>query len=279
MAFGNLDTDNVNYSGDNYPELGIKKGMRLSEVSEVILSKLGALSEMNDMVNAMKQDLSGMLSYNGNTYAIERGISLEGAKLYGSYIKYRIENTQQKNYFVYDLRDIVIPSEMTYFSSQVTISGKSKRGDSIIAQSNDKYGRVEIDIDRYPLMLDISFRVSTKDGEINLIGKKQFTESYSNMGIVHLDIEDYTGEPISREQFIEALAAKVTQLDNKLLLIKDIEKDLNDSERRQLEIETKMDLLETSHKPHIDGDGNIVHPGDRLGGIFGRLQELLKKNS
>lgn len=279
MSVWNLNTDDIIYTGTDYPSLGIKNGMKLSKVSEIISKKLNSLDGVVGAVERIQDTVEDMYNYKGNTYNIDRGISLESARLTGAYITYKVDNTKARNTFEYDLRTIDIPSDMTFYSSEVTLSGKSRRGNSIIFESNDRFRKVDVELDRYPLFIDVSVRIMTNEGEVRLVGTKQVTQSYTNKGVIYLDIEDRTGTTINREDFLERLAAKVSEIDNKLLRIKDIEKDLDAAEAQQKIIEDKIDVLETAHPPHTDKDGHIVHPGDKLGGIFGRLQELLKKNS
>lgn len=275
MSKVSLYTDyasDILYDGENLPQYGITSGMKLTEV----ISKL--LSHVDDKIKEHDIDIPAKnVVYNGNTYGIDRGISIEGAKLAGRTLPYEISSTKHKTKFTYNLTDLTLPEGMRLRSSNVKLSGKS----GLLFKSDTNYRTIDVDNDKFPIYVDTTLYIITEKGDITLEGSTQITSTSNHTGEVRLYVQDQNyvdGFENNQQDITERIIAKLADLDWAVSFLKPLERNLKHIEANQAEIEAKLDQIESSNKIIVDDDGNIVSPNENFLGLIGRLNALLKKN-
>lgn len=280
----------VKYTGEDRPNLGIKKGMTLQEVNNKLLAVVDSYESEDGVAKSVaeiKRSIggfdSGNLTYTGSTFNIGNNISKQGTQLLGRSANYEVKTEMGGTVVSFSVRNAVdsLPQGYAVRSIRHVLKGKAKNGNTIIAESNDRFRSVKVAAERYPLELTTNIRVGTADGEVSLIGRTSIISNLDKSSKYRLQVEDYTGEDnfvVSLNDYVEQLARKIVEIDNKASYIWDIESKVEQSEKNYVALDNKLDQLESAGSITTDEDGNITSPGDKYFTLTDRIAALLKKN-
>lgn len=240
-CFGNTTQSNcVVWNGPDIECVGIKKGQYLNDsvasLAEKLCEKLdrrvdlkclytnncdncSKTVEVEPAVQVLIDKICNLTSedieYTGNLYCLgESSISPYAAELSGKNFTYGNAITGNSSNVFFDFADAVsdLPSGFSLGSTQAILSGAKKNGKTIINESNAQCVSFPVELDRYPLNLDISANVNTPNGTVKLSRLVNIPTAGAFNGSDTFSVQDF-GAPnervMSQSDLNQRLAAQV----------------------------------------------------------------------
>ena len=237
------------YTGPDFVKFGIKKGEYYDKVIVDLLTELQRICDetvdlsclytgkcdtcepqvkipkaVQVIIDKICSLNSSEIKYTGDRYCIgDSSISAGAVRLLGKTFRYDVQPAAIGTAVSYDLTDIIssLPSNYRIGRINTVISGKPKNGKSIILDSDKSTIGANIDNDRFPINLDIDFRVATPSGDVKLVKRLSIPTPLSGSYSASMNVQDFgteAQEEYSLESFLEGMAgqacANKTELDS-----------------------------------------------------------------
>jgi hypothetical protein len=230
----------VLYTGSDYPLLGIQSGEYYDKVildmlenikslveSEVDMDCLyGTSCETCDRKVPLKQGVQNLvdhlcslttkdMDYTGERLCIGDGsISTGTLHLLNKEFIYSVGVETQGSTVSYNLDQVssTLPSNYRLGRVSAVLSGESKSGRTIIADTNKIVAGIPVSNDRYPLHLDLDVRVNTPTGDVKLTKSISIPSPSTGSFTERFNVQDFgtdNQDSYTLESFIETMAAQV----------------------------------------------------------------------
>lgn len=244
----------VEYTGPDIDFLGIKKGQKYNEAFVVLANSLSAVLENNVQLKCLYDGSCGTcepvvnvpkaveilidklcnfnakdVSYNGSLYCLGEGsTSGEAYKLIGKSFPYSVSLDPIGSSLGYNLEAALgtLPQDYAVGASSVIISGKPKRGRTIIFSSNKRITSLPIENDRYPINMKVNLDVLTPNGSVTLSKNISIPSPIVKDYTAIFDVKDFTNpdnSKVSLDKFNDMIASEVCSLTSYLNTLKSFE--------------------------------------------------------
>lgn len=190
--------------------------VKVPKAVELIIDKLCTLTDED-------------IKYTGDRYCIgDSSISSGAVFMLGKNFNYGLKPTVNGSSVSYDLTDIVksLPSDYRVGRINTVISGKPKRGKSIILDSDKSFVGATIANDRFPINIDIDMRVNTPSGDVKLMKSLNIPAPVEGNYIAEMNVKDFgteVAETFTLKSFLQMTAAQVCSNKTELDSLKNID--------------------------------------------------------
>lgn len=164
------------------------------------------------------------VKYTGDRYCIgDSSISSGAVYMLGKNFTYNVTPVVNGTSIAYDLTSIVksLPNDYRVSRISTVISGKPKRGKSIITDSDKVYLGATIQNDRFPINVDIDMRINTPSGDVKLSKSLNIPSPLAGEYVAEMNVRDFGTDldnSFTLKSFLEMTAAQVcankTELDS-----------------------------------------------------------------
>lgn len=199
--------------------------------------------------------------YTGSMYCIGAGsISAEGSKLTGRGFNYSGSQVGNSTSLAVDLAIATadLPPGHVVSKYRVVVSGKKKKGKTIVLDTDQPTAAVTVDNDRYPLVADVNIRVNTPTGEIDLNQIVSISNPLNTKKTGILYVRDFSRTSpagLTQSSFNELVAAQVCQNKQDIEQVKNI--DIEGCENIQYPSKDFKSVLGVHSSALCDHDGRI----------------------
>jgi len=224
------------YTGPDFPRFNIKSGEYYNKIIVNFLEEINKYVEQKVQLNCLYNDscdevdipeaiqiiidklcmlTSADIKYTGNKYCIgNKTISGDAVSLLGKHFTYKVEPAITGTSITYDLNEIIknLPSTHKVGRVNTVISGKPKRGKSIIADTNKPFAGITVENDRFPVNMDVDMRINTPSGDVKMLRTISIPSPMPGSYTAKMNVQDFStniAEIWSLESFLEANAAQV----------------------------------------------------------------------
>lgn len=172
---------------------------------------------------------AGDISFSGNTFCIgNNSASIHATQLENRSFGYGNTVTGNTGSVFYDLDQglLDLPAGFTLGSTSVTVTGSPKNGNTILAQTTSRCAQFPVELDRYPVGLNIESKVNTPSGEAVMTRNVTIPSAgtFNNTGT--FDVRDFSApnkRTFSQGDWNEKVAAQVCQNKQKIDTFEDQE--------------------------------------------------------
>lgn len=184
---------------------------------------------VQSIINKLCKLTSSDIEYEGEKYCIgDSSISRGAINLLGKPLKYSVQTSNSGTSISYDLTELTSELDTSYTVGRVnsTISGKNKRGKTLITDSDKQTVGVTVDNDRFPIYVDIDVRVGTSSGDVKLVKRLSIPHPTTGTYTAVMDVKDFgteLGEKFSLESFLEGVTAQVCKNKSELDALKNLD--------------------------------------------------------
>jgi hypothetical protein len=206
---GTASTDSIKYIGKDYLELGIKNGMLLTEVNEVLFShytsSLKAQKEFNTQVNLLTDS---------SNIALNENVTKNNGKWSGV-LDFSVQKGSIDTILNVDLSGFYDSIDDSVLSIVTEAYGTYSNGRTLIFSSDKKTFTQTASIDRFPIYGTSTVRVLEASGDVTYVAN--FTIGSSN---VRNYAFDFIGQGLGTQslktqaEFNEFVLEKITQTNN-----------------------------------------------------------------
>lgn len=229
----------IRWVGEAIPHLGIEKGMYYDQavikfaqsycdfstatydLHDLQTNKDERSVTLPDAISIIVDRLCNLstdnLKYTGSSCLSQRSnsISTNGAKLLNRGFDYSIVPTDCGFNLEYDMGSAInnLPEGYSLDNVQVLVNGKSVRGSSIIADSNNPCNTIPLDNDRYPINVDFKATVRTENGNVILESNEYLKAPQIGQNSVKMRVNDktITSQEANGTEFLDMLSSTVCQ--------------------------------------------------------------------
>lgn len=180
----------IYWTADDVPELGIYKNQRLdvalSKIAKAFVEYKSQKIEIGDLATdadryvsrdkALEATMGKLLNlsssdikHEGIPYNNNR-LSVDSAKFLGTKFYYTVATTNEGSKLDINLSE-ALNGEGDIMSSRVVVTGKSETGKNIFMDTPEKVSTVSLTNSMYPIDIDVTTRVQTKSGIVDLSKK------------------------------------------------------------------------------------------------------------
>lgn len=180
----------IYWTADDIPELGIYKNMKLdsalSKIAKAIIAYTSQKFEIGDLatdanryvsrdqalgalMNKVTNLTSDDIKHEGIPFNNNR-LSVDSAKFLGSKFYYTVITTDEGSKLDLNLSE-ALNGVGDVMSSRVVVTGKSDTGKNIFMDTPEKISTVSLKNSMYPIDIDVTTRVQTKTGIVDLSKK------------------------------------------------------------------------------------------------------------
>lgn len=230
----------VEYTGQDIDVVGIKGGMYYDELIVNLANSLASHIEskvelkclydntcgncepfvkipeaVRSIINKLCALTSDDIEYKGSLYCIGNGsMSSEAVILLGRSFNYSVSTTPSGSSISYNLNDSIknLPEGYALGSTRVTVTGKKKRGQSLISSTDGQVLSVPIENDRYPVNMQVDVDINTPNGTVRMNKNISVPAPVANSYNVIFDIKDFTSPDtsnITQSKFNDLIAAQL----------------------------------------------------------------------
>lgn len=230
----------VEYTGPDIDVVGIRGGMYYDELTVNLANTLVSHIERKVELKCLYDDTCGNcepflqvpeavqsiinklcsltaedVSYKGALYCIGNGsMSSEAVTLLGRTFNYSVGTTPSGSSISYNLNESVknLPEGYALGATRVTVSGKKKRGQSMISSTDGQVLSVPVENDRYPVNMQVDIDVNTPNGTVRMNKNVSIPSPIANSYNPILDIKDFTSPDtsnITQAKFNDLIAAQL----------------------------------------------------------------------
>lgn len=232
----------VEYTGPDIEAVGIKNGIMYDELTMKLIDQLlyyigdnielkclydntcgncqpfvSVPEAVQSLVNKICSLTTEDIIHNGTLYCLSDGsTSVEGASLLGRPFNYSISSTLVGSSFNYNITEAVknLPNGFANGRTRVTVTGKNKRGNTIIKSANDLILSVPVENDRFPINVNFESDIHTPNGTIRLYKNLSIPSPLANSYVTTFDVKDFTSTDTSnltQKTFNDIISAQVCE--------------------------------------------------------------------
>lgn len=232
----------VVWSGVDIPSLGIKNGdyyndaivafaSKFVEISEGLIDvsstndgtcdncsdKLPLFQAVQKMSNKLSNLKSSDIRVDSNfTGLADNGLSVDAGKLLNRTATYSVASLATGSSVSFDLTNAIsnLPIEYQLAKTNVILTGKRKFGNSVIVDSSLSTFAVNISNDRYPINAEVTIRVNTPNGTVDLVDNILIDSPKDYSGTFFLSVKDRSktaGETVSLNEMVDIISSQLRQ--------------------------------------------------------------------